>query len=78
MHYIKASNLDGCQMISIPAELAYDDKVLWLQIERIGDELRIRPVSHSPVRALNRLASFASDFLAEGRGEETQSDREGQ
>lgn len=64
------------QAVRIPAELAYERSDLELEIERIGDELRIRPAGR-PIRgALDALACFSPTFMVEGRGEQEQADRE--
>lgn len=64
------------QAVRIPAELAYERSDLVLEIERDGDELRIRPAGR-PIRgALDALARFSSSFMAEGRGEQDQAERE--
>jgi antitoxin VapB len=65
------------QAVRIPAELAYDRSDLELEIERVGDELRIRP-SGRPIRgALAALARFSPAFMAAGRGDQEQAEREG-
>jgi antitoxin VapB len=64
------------QAVRIPAELAYERNDLELEIERVGDELRIRPAGR-PIRgALEALARFSPDFMAAGRGDQEQSERE--
>ena len=63
------------QAVRIPADLAYKRVDLELEIERIGDELRIRPAARSIRGALAALASFSPSFLAEGRGAQEQADR---
>ncbi len=45
--------------------------------EPVGDELRIRPAGRPTRGALQALASFAPGFMAEGRGDQEQGDREG-
>jgi antitoxin VapB len=65
------------QAIRIPAELAYPETQKEVEIDRIGDELRIRPVRRSLAGALDRFARFAPDFMAQGRESEDQCDREG-
>jgi antitoxin VapB len=63
------------QAVRIPAELAYGRSDLELEIERVVEELRIRPAGW-PIRgALQALASFAPGFLAEERGDQEQADR---
>ena len=64
------------QAVRIPAELAYERNDLELEIERVGDELRIRPAGR-PIRgALEALVSFSPDFMAAGRGDQEQIERE--
>lgn len=64
------------QAVRIPAELAYGRSDLELEIERIGDELRIRPAGQPIRHALEALASFSAGFMADGRGDQDQADRE--
>ncbi len=64
------------QAVRIPAELVYDRTDLDMEIERIGDEIRIRPARASLAGALSAFARFSDDFMAEGRGEHRQGDRE--
>jgi antitoxin VapB len=64
------------QAVRIPAELAYGRSDLELVIERVGDELRIRPAGRPIRSALKALASFSSGFMAEGRGDQEQAERE--
>lgn len=65
------------QAVRIPAELAYDRRDLDVEIERIGDELRIRPARRSLEGALAKFAGFSADFMATGRGENVESERDG-
>ncbi|CUI03819.1 type II toxin-antitoxin system VapB family antitoxin [Massilia sp. P8910] len=64
------------QAVRIPSELAYERTDMELEIERVGDELRIRPVRRSLAGVLEKFAQFGPDFMAEGRGDQEQSDRE--
>ncbi|SAL32399.1 SpoVT/AbrB-like protein [Caballeronia cordobensis] len=64
------------QAIRIPAELAYPETETEVEIERIGDELRIHPVRRSLAGALDRFKRFDSDFMASGRNQPEQDDRE--
>jgi antitoxin VapB len=47
-----------------------------LEIERDGDEIRIRPARRSLSGVLAKFASFSPDFMAEGRGDQEQSERD--
>lgn len=64
------------QAVRIPAELAYERTDIELEIERVGDELRIRPVRRSLAGVLNVFARFSPDFMEEGRGDQDQAERE--
>jgi antitoxin VapB len=64
------------QAIRIPAELAYDRSDLDVEIERVGDELHIRPARRSLDGALARFAQFSNDFMAAGRGSNVEAERD--
>jgi antitoxin VapB len=64
------------QAIRIPAELAYSTYDIDLEIERHGDELRIRPARRRMGDVLAKLAQFSPDFMQEGRGLNIETDRE--
>ena len=64
------------QAVRIPADLAYDRMDIELEIEREGDEIRIRPARQSLAGVLEKFAKFSSDFMDEGRGEQEQSERD--
>jgi antitoxin VapB len=64
------------QAVRVPAELAYERMDIELEIERVGDELRIRPVRRPLTGTLKKFARFGSDFMSEGRGDQEQSERE--
>ena len=64
------------QAIRIPAELAYERNDIDVEIERVGDELRIRPARRSLAGVLAKFAKFSPDFMADGRGDHEQAERE--
>lgn len=64
------------QAIRIPSELAYERNDIELEIERIGEEIRIRPVRRLLTGVLKKFAQFGPDFMADGRGDQEQSERE--
>lgn len=64
------------QAVRIPAELAYSNWDIELQIERDGDELRIRPARRRMGDVLGKLARFSPDFMSEGRGLNQEVERE--
>ncbi|MDT6961797.1 type II toxin-antitoxin system VapB family antitoxin [Cupriavidus sp. SZY C1] len=76
MHRTKLFRNGNSQAIRIPADLAYPDTDIPFEIERVGDELRIRPARRRLTGLLNVFASFPADFMAEGREEQSQSERD--
>lgn len=64
------------QAVRIPAELAFKCGDLELEIERHGDELRIRPAGQPITGALEALAGFSPSFLTEGRDQDEQAERQ--
>jgi antitoxin VapB len=48
-----------------------------VEIERVGDELRIRPVSRKLDRVLEKFGAFSDDFMADGRDDNQQAERDG-
>jgi len=64
------------QAVRIPAELAYSAWDVDLVIERDGDELRIRPAQRRIGDVLATLARFSPDFMAQGRAQDTEEQRE--
>ncbi len=64
------------QAVRIPAELAYERSDLDVEIERVGDEIRIRPARRSLEGVLAKFAGFSADFMAGGREPNLESERE--
>ena len=64
------------QAVRIPAELAYERSDIDVEIVRVGDELRIRPARRSLADVLAKFAKFSPDFMAEGRGDHEQAERD--
>ena len=64
------------QAVRIPAELSYKRTNVEMLIERIGDELRIRPARQSLAGLMERFARFSPQFVAEGRGKHNQHERD--
>lgn len=64
------------QAVRIPSELAYDRTDMELEIERIGDEIRIRPARRPLAGVLTKFANFGPDCTSDGRRDQEQSDRE--
>jgi antitoxin VapB len=76
MHPTKAFRNGNSQAVRVPAELAYERTDIELEIERVGDELRIRPARRSLTGVLKKFSKFGPDFMANGRGGQEQSERE--
>ncbi len=64
------------QAVRIPAELAYDRNDLDVEIERIGDSIVIRPARRRLDQVMDKFAQFSADFMAEGRGENSEAARD--
>lgn len=64
------------QAVRIPSELAYERTDIELEIERVGEEIRIRPARRALTGVLKKFARFGSDFMAEGRSNQEQAERE--
>ena len=64
------------QAVRIPAVLAYERTDVELEIERLGDEIRIRPVRRSLSGVLGKFAAFSAGFMADGRGDQEQDERD--
>lgn len=76
MHTTKAFKNGNSQAVRIPADIAYDRTDMELEIERVGDEIRIRPTRRSLSGVLSKFAKFSPDFMAEDRGDQEQSERD--
>lgn len=76
MHATKAFKNGNSQAVRIPAELAYERTDIELEIEREGDEIRIRPARRSLAGVLAKFARFSPDFMSEGRGNQEQAERD--
>jgi antitoxin VapB len=64
------------QAVRIPSELAYAHWNVELQIERNGDEIRIRPIQRRIGDVLSKFANFSSDFMENGRGVNLETERD--
>ncbi|WP_331375348.1 antitoxin [Sinorhizobium chiapasense] len=76
MHTTKVFKNGNSQAVRIPADLAYGQNEMEVEIERVGDELRIRPLRPSLASVLDRFARFSPSFMAEGRGDQEQKERD--
>jgi len=64
------------QAVRIPKALQYDRLDLELEIERYGDELRIRPMRRTLTHLTKKFRAFLKDFMSKGRGKELEGERE--
>lgn len=76
MRTTRAFKNGNSQAVRIPADLAYERTDIDLEIVREGDEIRIRPARRSLSGVLTKFAKFSPDFLAEGRGDQEQAERD--
>jgi antitoxin VapB len=76
MHITRAFRNGNSQAVRIPSDLAYERTDIELEIEREGDEIRIRPARRPLSSVLAKFARFTPDFLAEGRDDQEQAERD--
>lgn len=76
MHTTRAFKNGNSQAVRIPADLAYERTDMELEIEREGDEIRIRPARRSLSGVLTKFARFSPSFMADGRGNQEQVERD--
>lgn len=76
MHTTRVFKNGNSQAVRIPADLAFDRTDMEFEIERIGDELRIRPARRSLAGVMAKFARFSPDFMADGRGDHEQAERD--
>jgi len=74
--FTRAFKNGNSQAVRIPADLAYAHTDIELEIERHGDEIRIRPARRPLTGVLEKFAHFAPDFNAEGRDQQGQVERD--
>ncbi len=76
MHITRVFRNGNSQAVRIPADLAFERTDIEFEIERVGAELRIRPARRPLSGVLAKFARFSPDFLAEGRGDQEQAERD--
>jgi antitoxin VapB len=76
MHTTRAFRNGNSQAVRIPADLAFERTDMELEIERVGAELRIRPARRSLSGVLSKFAKFSPEFMADGRDDQDQAERE--
>ncbi|KVC89596.1 AbrB family transcriptional regulator [Burkholderia ubonensis] len=77
MHITRPFKSGNSQAVQIPADLAYERSDIELEIERVGDEIRIRPARRRLAGVPERFAKFGPDFMADGCGEQEHTQRDG-
>ncbi|MDA0569917.1 antitoxin [Burkholderia gladioli] len=76
MHTTRVFRNGNSQAVRIPAEIAFESSDVEVEIERIGDEIRIRPIRRPLTGVLRKFAKFGPDFMTEGRGDQEQAERD--
>ena len=76
MHTTKIFKNGNSQAVRIPSDLAYERTDIELEIERQGEEIRIRPARRTLAKVLNKFSQFSPEFFAEGREEHDQTERD--
>lgn len=76
MQTTRAFKNGNSQAVRIPADLAYERTDIDLEIERQGDEIRIRPARRSLAGVLGKFAQFTPGFMDQGRGDHEQTERD--
>ncbi|HPG61439.1 MAG TPA: type II toxin-antitoxin system VapB family antitoxin [Casimicrobium sp.] len=76
MQTTRAFKNGNSQAVRIPADIAFERMDMDLEIERDGDEIRIRPARRPLTGVLAKFAQFSPDFMAEGRGDQKQAERD--
>lgn len=76
MHTTRAFKNGNSQAVRIPADLAYERTDMELEIEREGDEIRIRPARRTLSGVLTKFARFSPSFMSDGRGDQEQAERD--
>jgi len=64
------------QAVRIPADLAFVRTDIELEIERVGEEIRIRPARRSLAGVMAKFAQFSPDVMANGREDHEQAERD--
>lgn len=65
------------QAVRIPKDLQFVDTGIDVEIERVGNELRIRAVEKRKLAGLmQKFAAFSDDFMEQGRADQEQLERE--
>jgi antitoxin VapB len=74
--HTRAFRNGNSQAVRIPAAFAFPSNDTELEIERVGTELRIRPIGRRLDCVMKTFAKFPKSFAVDGRGEQEQAERE--
>ena len=64
------------QAVRIPSDIQFERMDIEYEIERVGDEIRIRPMKKRLTNLTKKFAAFSDDFMAQGREAEGDTERE--
>lgn len=64
------------QAVRIPAEYAFERSDIDVEVERIGDEIRIRPARRKLDQVMAKFAQFPAGFMDQGRGDNQEKERD--
>lgn len=76
MHTTRLFRNGNSQAVRIPADLAFNPAEVELEIERVNEEIRIRPKRRPLTGLLQKLADFSPDMMQEGREAQSQTERD--
>jgi len=63
------------QAVRIPAQFRYQTTDIELEIEKIGEEIRIRPAKRQLTNLMDRFSAFPDDVFDSGRIKEEEVER---
>ncbi len=76
MAMTKVFKSGNSQAVRIPSEIQFDRLDIEYEIERVGDEIRIRPSQRRLTGLTKKFTAFTEDFMSKGRGIEDESERD--
>jgi len=65
------------QAVRIPGEMRFERLDIEYEIERVGDEIRVRPARRRLGDLADKFSAFSDDFIADGREPEEDQERQG-
>ena len=76
MHTTRIFRNGNSQAVRIPADLAFERTDFELEIERIDDEIRIRPKRRPLTGLLQKFTVFSPEMMNGGREDQEQTERD--